>query len=170
MSAVQIAPLQASDLAELAAAIRTDAVYAHLGGKAPAMQRFASGLQRALAGPPEHRRTERWLNYLVRAADSGQVLGQLQATVHDGIAEVAFLFGADSWGRGHASHGLRWLQQEVVRSCGPVDFWATAVPANLRCQALLARAGYVAVAPADAPRLLSYDDGDLVFTHRPPAA
>jgi RimJ/RimL family protein N-acetyltransferase len=162
----QIAPLHESDLAELAQAIRTDAVYEHLGGKAPTVERFTLGLQRALAGPPKDRPTERWLNFLVRAPDSGQAVGRLEATVHDGIAEVAFLFGAESWGRGYASYGLRWLRDEVVRTCGPLAFWATTVEANSRCRALLTRTGYVQVAPEQAPRLLSYGDGDLVFTNR----
>lgn len=160
----QVAPLRESDLPELAAAICTDDVYAYLGGKAPAVERFTLGLQRGLAGPPDKRKAERWLNYLVRAPNSGQVLGRLEATVHDGIAEVAFLFSSKTWGRGYASYGLRWLQDEVTRTCGPVEFWATTVEANSRCKALLARIGYVQVDPEAAPTPLTYDVGDVVFT------
>ncbi|WP_308504504.1 GNAT family N-acetyltransferase [uncultured Actinomyces sp.] len=76
---------------------------------------------------------------------SGQMLGRLEATVHDGLAEVAFLFGPGHWGHGHAQQGLVWLQAEVSRRCGVHDFWATTVPANQRCQRLLLRCGYAAV-------------------------
>jgi hypothetical protein len=67
---------------------------------------------------------------------------------------------------GYASYGLNWLHSEIVRHCGAVPFWATTVPENMRCQALLRRAGYAQVAPAAAPRLLTYGDGDLVFALR----
>jgi RimJ/RimL family protein N-acetyltransferase len=166
VSPPQIGPLRECDLPDLAAAIRTDEVYAHIGGKAPSLEAFTLGLQRALAGPPEHRKTERWLNYLVRDADSAEMLGRLEATLHDGIAEVAFLFSARVWGRGYASYALNWLHSEIVQNYGAVPLWATTVPENVRCQALLRRAGYAQVEPAAAPRLLTYGDGDLVFTLR----
>lgn len=163
-----IAPLRASDLSELAAALCTDAVYAHIGGKAPAVERFTLGLQRALAGPPNDRQSERWLNFAVRAQDTGRLVGRLEATVHDGIAEVAFLFSQHVWGRGYGTYGLRWLHDEVTRTQGPLGFWATTVEANTRCRALLTRVGYVQVAPVRGPRLLTYDESDLVFAYRAP--
>lgn len=91
------------------------------------------------------------------------MLGRLEATVHGGISEVAFLFGAQHWGKGYATEGLAWLQSEVRHLCGVSSFWATTVPANLRCQALLVRSGYVEVT-APFPTLLSYGPGDLVFS------
>ena len=46
---------------------------------------------------------------------------------------------------------------------GPLTCWATTVPANTRCQALLARAGYERVADGAHPELLSFDAGDWVY-------
>lgn len=164
--ALRIEPLRLEHLPALGAVLRQPAVYEHLGGEVPPADEFELGLQRALAGPPPDRRDEHWLNYLV-SDTSGQMLGRLEATVHDGLAEVAFLFGPGHWGHGHAQQGLVWLQAEVSRRCGVHDFWATTVPANQRCQRLLQRCGYAAVTGA-LPRLLTHDDGDLVFRRRAP--
>ena len=101
------------------------------------------------------------------AAQIARALLFALAEQRDGLAEVAFLFGPGHWGHGHAQQGLVWLQAEVSRRCGVHDFWATTVPANQRCQRLLLRCGYAAVT-GPLPRLLSHDDGDLVFRRRAP--
>ena len=146
------------DLDALEALLRNDAVYRHIGG-APSAERFRLATTRALAGPPPDRPEERWLNFAVRDAASGALLGRLEATVHDGLAEVAFLFGPAHWGKGHAAQGLQWLHGQLPG----LPLWATTVPGNTRSQALLLRCGYRAVDPASATRLYSYDPGDLVF-------
>jgi RimJ/RimL family protein N-acetyltransferase len=85
------------------------------------------------------------------------------------IAEVAFLFGPIHWGRGHATSALRWLHLHLREGpAPPTTFWGTTLPANTRSAALLERCGYVRVDPRTAPHLLSYDEGDLVYTR--PAA
>ena len=91
------------------------------------------------------------------------------STVHDGIAEVAFLLGTAHWGRGHTTEGLRWHHVEIARVSPGVACWATTLPENARSARLLTRCGYVPVDPTTAPPLLTYDDGDLVF-RRPAAA
>ena len=160
---LQYAPLTPADLPELEAVLRNDAVYAHIGGT-PSPERFHLGMSRALQGPPASRPTERWINYMVRD-ESGAALGRLEATVHDGIAEVAFLYGPETWGMGYASHGLQWLHQELRRIHPEVKFlWATTRPENTRSANLLVRNGYARADPNARPSLYSYDDGDLVFT------
>ncbi|BAL94641.1 GNAT family N-acetyltransferase [Rubrivivax gelatinosus] len=168
-SRLRITPLRPQHLDELAAVLRHPAVYEHIGGNVPSAAEFRLGLERALAGPPAG---QRWFQYLVRHADSRTMLGRLEATVVGRVAEVAFLFAPAVWGNGYASEGLAWLHDELRREAGDVDFWATTLPANRRCQALLRRAGYVEVPPAVAPVLQSYDAGDLVFHRagRPPAS
>ncbi|MCC9595790.1 MULTISPECIES: GNAT family N-acetyltransferase [unclassified Rubrivivax] len=163
-SRLRITPLRPQHLDELAAALRHPAVYEHIGGEVPSAAEFHLALERALVGPPPGG-GQRWFNYLVRHADSRTVLGRLEATVVGRVAEVAFLFAPGIWGNGYASEGLAWLHEELRREAGDVDFWATTLPANRRCQALLRRAGYVEVPAAVAPVLQSYDAGDLVF-HR----
>ena len=55
-----------------------------------------------------------------------------------------------------------WLHREVQRSYGISSFWATTVPANTRCQALLLRGGYQQIHEAT-PVLYSFEEGDLVY-------
>ena len=122
------------------------------------------GLRRALEGPPSTRPNEIWLNYLVTLVESGEVIGRLESTINGSVAEVAFLFSPSTWGVGFAQEGLEWLHGEIRRVAGNIQFWATTVPENQRCQALLRRAGYVEVPGHSAPPLASYDEGDLVFS------
>jgi RimJ/RimL family protein N-acetyltransferase len=158
-------PLLEAHLPELAAVLRHPAVYEHIGGEVPSLDEFVLGLSRAIAGPPPHLAGETWLNYLVRDAATGEMLGRLEATIHDNIAEVAYLFGPAHWGKGYAVQALAWLHGEIARVSGVTEYWAAVLPANSRSQALLRRLGYVEVPVPAAPQLFSYDDGDLVFRH-----
>ena len=76
---------------------------------------------------------------------------------------MAFLYGPAYWGRGYATRGLLWLHELLFSHPTQLQLWATTVPANKSCQALLRRCGYAPVEIASAPHLLSYDPGDLIF-------
>jgi RimJ/RimL family protein N-acetyltransferase len=158
-------PLAVEHLPALAAAIRKEEVYRHIGGALPSLERFHLGLERAIQGPPRGREHELWINYLVRLRTTREVIGRVEATVIRGTAEVAFLFNPAHWGRGYATQRLHWLHCQVRHTVGEVQFWATTVPDNTRCRALLQRCGYVEVDVAEAPALVSYADGDLVYRH-----
>ena len=141
-----------------------DEVYQFIGERPPSFACYADMLRRQAAGAPPDTGDEQRLNFAVRHRESGKLLGQLQATVHDGLAEIAFLFGPAHWGQGYATEGVRWLHRLLLARQQPLSLWATAFPGNQRSCALLRRCGYVEV-PIDAmPRLLSYDEGDVVFT------
>ena len=156
-------PLGPDHVDAMAALLCHAEVYRHIGGPPP-LQQFRLGMRRAIAGPPPGREDERWINHAVRLAATGELLGRVEATVHGSIAEVAFLFGPAHWGRGHATSALRWLHDHLrALPDAPTTFWGTTLPANTRSAALLERCGYLRVDPVSAPRLLSYDDGDLVY-------
>jgi GNAT superfamily N-acetyltransferase len=161
---VFIEPLRVEQLDELAGVLLQPAVYEHIEDGLPTINDFKLSLSRALAGPPDQAAGQTWLNYLVRHADTNVMLGRLEATAHDSLAEVAFLFDPSHWGKGYATEGLLWLHAEVRRTCNVSTFWATTVPANFKCQALLLRCGYVQVI-GSIPHLLSYAPGDLVFRY-----
>lgn len=110
------------------------------------------------AGPPAER-DERWYNFVV-AADS-VVVGRIEATVHDGFAEIAYVFGPAFWGRGYAAEATAWLL-DALRSDGITAFWATVVPENRASIALLERLGFVRADASDVT-LFSFDDGDLTY-------
>jgi RimJ/RimL family protein N-acetyltransferase len=148
-------------LAELASHLCHPDVYEHIG-EVPSLEDFILDRERALRGPSPAASAERWLNFVVREQSTNHVLGRLEATLHDSIAEVAFLFIPRHWGKGFAHESLSWLHAEVKRTYGITSFWATTVPANTRCQSLLLRSGYQRVATG-APVLYSFETGDLVF-------
>jgi RimJ/RimL family protein N-acetyltransferase len=166
-SSLRFEPLRPGHVDELAAVLRNDDVYRHIGG-VPTPERFRQRMLRALGGPPAGREDERWINYLVRVADTGQAIGRLEATVIGAIAEVAFLFDPARWGQGHASRSLAWFHDRLCADVGDVQCWATTIPQNTRCRALLERCGYVQVSPGHAPRLVTYDQGDLVYRRAAP--
>jgi RimJ/RimL family protein N-acetyltransferase len=161
---LQIEQLRVEHLPELAVQLRHPLVYQHIGG-VPSLEDFILDRERALRGPGDSAHSECWLNFLVRDRETDHMLGRLEATLHDSVAEVAFLVGPTHWGKGFAYEALAWLHFEIQRAHGISSFWATTVPENTRCQSLLHRSGYARV-HAGAPLLSSYDPGDLVFHFR----
>ena len=163
---ISAAALTEADVDTLAALLWHEAVYRHIGGLPGALSDVSTWLRHTLAGPRAGEPPQRWLNYAMRLSSSGACVGLLQATVHGGIAEVAYLLAPAYWGLGLAEEGLQWLHGELGRICPEARCWATTLPANERSWRLLERCGYVRVEPATAPALMSYDEGDWVF-YRP---
>ena len=162
VSEILYTPLVESEIDELATALHHKAVYEFIGG-IPTKTEFAVGLRRALEGPPAGAVGENWINYVARLAQTGELIGRLEATVHDGLAEVAFLYNPSFWGRGYASEGLFWLHDYLRRYKDVSSLWGTTLPENTRSAGLLHRCGYHRVSPEGLPRLYSYDEGDIVF-------
>ena len=167
--ALAIEPLREDHLDALADALCKPEVYRHLEDEVPSRDTFVLGLRRALQGPPPSSTGQRWLHWCVGLPGQARPLGRLEATVHGPVAEVAFLFDPAVWGQGLAHAGLEWMHRALAAlppdpaAPGPLTCWATTVPANTRCQALLARAGYERVADGAHPELLSFDAGDWVY-------
>lgn len=159
------APLTELDIDDLLPVLHHEPVFEFIGGL-PSRDDFVLGLCRALAGPPPTQADQHWINHGVRLLETGELIGRVEATVHDGLAEVAFLYSPAVWGKGYAAEGLRWLH-EHLRGYGSVSMlWATTLPQNSRSAALLRRAGYEQASTRGLPRLYSYDEGDLVFCRR----
>jgi RimJ/RimL family protein N-acetyltransferase len=80
-------------------------------------------------------------------------------------AEIAYLFGPRFWGQGYATEAMSVFQDHLRQNEHIAEFWATTAPTNTPSIRLLERLGYVPGITAR-PRLLSYEDGDLVFVLR----
>lgn len=156
-------PLDMSHADELAAQLLSDRVYAYIDSEPPTPEQYRNRIRSILLGPPPKRPGIQFKNYVVSLEVDRKIIGILESTVHDGIAEVAYLFGPTHWGNGYATAGLLWLSKELLRIQGITSLLATTHPGNERSVRLLARCGYKPVEPSRAPELLSYEVGDLVF-------
>ena len=155
-------PLEERDIPELANALHSELVYQYIGGM-PSRADFDLWLRLSIAGPPSEATGERWLNFTVRLVESGEVIGRLEANIHDHLAEIAFLYTPRLWGCGYASQGLLWLQNQLRENTSVQSFWATTHPENQRSSGLLQGQGYVRVPTQGVPTLYSYDSGDHVY-------
>ena len=90
-------PLEEHDIPELANALHSELVYQYIGGM-PSRADFDLWLRLSIAGPPSEATGERWLNFTVRLAESREVIGRLEANIHDHLAELAFLYNPRLWG------------------------------------------------------------------------
>jgi RimJ/RimL family protein N-acetyltransferase len=155
-------PLTPHDIDNLVPVLLKEDVFAFIGGT-PSRNDFIRQLNHAVMGPPPHLTDEHWVNYAVRLADTKELIGRLEATVHHDIAEVAFLYSPTVWGHGYAMEGLLWLHEHLKKYNQITAFWATTHPANHRSAALLQKVGYSQLSSPTLPALYSYDGGDLVF-------
>ncbi len=117
-------------------------------------------IDRLLAGSGDE--AETWLNWVVRL--EGTVIGRLEATLHDGVAEVGYVFGPRWWGRGYGSEAVAWLLSELRQRSVP-EAWASVDPENEASIRLLRRVGFEETTPGEVV-LHSYVPGDRVFVHR----
>lgn len=116
---------------------------------------------RMAAGPPSGSGQTR-VNFAVRLKTSRRAIGRVEATVHDGLAEVAYVFDPSVWGEGYANEAVAWLLDHCTRVHSVDRFFATIHPNNARSLALCHHMGFCATEAW--PRLLSYDPGDVVMT------
>jgi [ribosomal protein S5]-alanine N-acetyltransferase len=91
---------------------------------------------------------QRWLNWVIRAADD-QLIGYVQATVlAGGSAYIAYVLGSSHWGRGLASEATAAVMDELSTHDGVTEFFAVLKRDNHRSLRLLERQGFVLASPA----------------------
>jgi RimJ/RimL family protein N-acetyltransferase len=152
-------PLAPSHAAGLFAALDDDRVGRYIGGPdVTSLPALRERIERLRVGPPPGR-DELWCNWAVLAGRT--VIGRIEATIHDDIAELAYVFGPAWWGRGYATEAVAWMIGEVG-SRGTSECWATVTPGNDASVRVLERTGFQPAAPGDR-RLLSYEPGDLTY-------
>lgn len=143
------------------AALDDERVGTHIGGPdVTTLDALRQRIAALVAGPPAEYE-EVWLNWVVAA--HGTVVGRIEATLHDGLAEVAYVFGPAWWGRGYATEAVAWMLDHLHHERGIDACWAAVAPANDASVRLLTRLGFREAVP-DAP-LHSFDDGDRRFVH-----
>ena len=86
--------------------------------------------------------TERWLNWIVRAADDRRALGWVQATVREDVASVAYATLPAARGSGAASESLRALVPWLRARLGVTAVRAEIDDANVASGRVAAAAGF----------------------------
>jgi len=159
---LSLSTLADADAPELFEALDDPEVGRYIGGPdVTTLDAMHERIAFVTAGPRPGGDAERWLNVAVRA--EGRVIGRLEATLHEGWAEVAWVFGPRWWGRGYATEGAAWLLDHLRGEHGIAETWATVDPANGRSVRLIGRLGMREQTPPFRRRPASYDDGDRVF-------
>ncbi len=160
--------LTASHAVGLSAALLDPRVYAHIPAHfAKSVEDLEVEFTRHASGPSDVGSGEIWWNYAVRLR-SGGFIGRVEATIHHGLAEVAYMLGPSYWGNGYATEALHWLHARLLECRQVNSFWAAVRPENDRSIRLLERLRYDEVLQ-DWPKLYSYDAGDRVYSREPTA-
>ncbi|ATY10673.1 N-acetyltransferase [Amycolatopsis sp. AA4] len=112
---LDLLPLSVSHAEEMAVVLADPALHTYIGGAPDSLASLRSRYQRMTAGSPDP--AVSWLNWVIRLRDSGLV-GTVQATVRDAVAEIAWVVGTPWQGRGIATEAARglvdWLDQQPV--------------------------------------------------------
>jgi RimJ/RimL family protein N-acetyltransferase len=158
-------PLAPRHAAELFPALSDPKVYACIGEDPPAdvaaLEKHYAAIERGPQGEFAH---QTWRDLCVKRCDTNEAIGTVGTTTIDHKAEVGYLFGPGSWGRGYASEAMRWYQAWLLQELDVTEFWACIRPDNARSLRLIERLGYLLVTNAQGwPDLRSHDPGDHVF-------
>ncbi|MEU7481276.1 GNAT family N-acetyltransferase [Lentzea sp. NPDC042327] len=117
---LDLVPLRVEHAAEMAEVLADPALHAFIGGTPYAPDELAARYRRLVAGSPDP--DVRWLNWVIRLRETGELAGTVQATVTaaDATAEIAWVVGTPWQGRGIASEAARglveWLRTQPVRT------------------------------------------------------
>lgn len=129
-------PLCVGDTEEVIAALYQPQVFEFIGGL-PSREDFILDLHTSMAGPPPERLDEQWHHFAVRLANTGPLIGRLEATLHNGLAEVGCLYSPSVWGQGYATQGLHWLHTRLREHGFRGNSWAAVHPHNVLSSAVM---------------------------------
>jgi len=113
---LMLEPLRVEHADELAPVLDEPALHTYIGGQPATAAELRERYARQVVGRSSDG-SQLWFNWVLREEDTGQALGYLQASVlteHNApVAEVAWVLGVPSQGRGFASEAalevVRWL-------------------------------------------------------------
>lgn len=114
-------PLRIDHAEEMGAVLANQRLYSFIGGQPPTKSELAyTYAQQVVGSSPDG--SQRWLNWVVREADSGTATGYVQATVtgaqRDATAWIAWVIGVRQQGRGYATEAasamVGWLRSHGV--------------------------------------------------------
>ncbi|MEL6890847.1 MAG: GNAT family N-acetyltransferase [Actinomycetota bacterium] len=140
---------------EMLSVLADPALYEFTGGEPPNRAALAARYEAQVRG--SGRPGERWCNWIIRRVDTGEAAGFVQATVIDGVADLAWLAGLHHQRRGIAVQAVKAMIDELASS-GVTQFTAHVRPGHHRSQRVASAAGLRPTGELD-------DDGEEVWTN-----
>lgn len=117
---LELAPLKASDAEEMFSVLDDAQLYVYIGGEPSTLDGLRIRYVKLEAG--SGKRSEVWVNWIVRLRTDGGAIGTVQATIaeeHEPKAEVAWVIGVPWQGQGYASEAagalVAWLRGRGIR-------------------------------------------------------
>lgn len=157
-----IQPLGHEHAQGLVAALDHPSVGAYIGGPAvTTVEALHAWIDQLALGPGAGLAEDHWWNWAVLRREDGLILGYIQATGYAAWAEVAYVFGPQTAGRGYATEAVQWLTTHLA-AAGRSELWAAIHHENAASIRLIERVGFTQVSAATRT-LASFDEGDLVF-------
>ncbi len=150
---VALESLQVEHADEMWSVLADQALYDFTGGEPPSREALAVRYRAQVGG--SGRSEERWLNWIVRRTDSGEAIGFVQATIVDGVADIAWLVGVRHQGQGFAVQAARAMIGEV-ESLGVTSFTAHVHVDHQRSQRVASAVGLERTGAVD-------DDGEEIW-------
>ncbi len=113
---LRLEPLTADHASEMVSVLASSELYRYTGGSPPTIEELKRLYEFQVSGSP--RSEEWWLNWVIRA--DGGACGYVQATVVEGVADVAWVVGIGWQGKGYAKEAaagmVDWLARHGVAS------------------------------------------------------
>jgi RimJ/RimL family protein N-acetyltransferase len=113
---LELRPLLPEHAEEMAVVLDDPDLHAYIGGSPATPGELLVRYERLAAGSPDPEVT--WLNWVIWYAEEGRLVGYLQATIKERVAEIAWVVGTPWQGRGLAKEGARalvgWLWTQPV--------------------------------------------------------
>jgi RimJ/RimL family protein N-acetyltransferase len=144
----------------LVEAFADPAVRAFIPDEPATVEAMIERITRVATGPPADRPDEVWVNFAFLL--QGRAIGRIEATVQNGIAEIAYIIGPAYGGRGLATEAVEWLIDRVWQRWPTIPIYACIAERNERSRRLVGRLGFIETSPDGIP-LMSSDAGDAVY-------
>lgn len=104
-------PLEVEHADEMVSVLSNPALYDFTGGEPPTGDALVSRYRAQVAG--SGRQGEQWHNWIMRRTDTDEVIGFVQATVVDGVADIAWLVGVEHQRQGFAVEAVLAMIAEL---------------------------------------------------------
>jgi RimJ/RimL family protein N-acetyltransferase len=115
---LDLLPLRVEHAAEMAEVLADPALHTFIGGTPHTPEALHARYERLAAGSPDP--AERWLNWVISLRTEARLVGTVQATIADHVAEIAWVVGTPWQGQGIAGEAARglvgWLATQPVHT------------------------------------------------------